>query len=175
MKSLQDVKKQVSEAKEKGIDVSELNRKLEKLLEEEKEMKKKEEEIRTKERVNNFLFFKLNLHLQDILIEFSCFQVTPWNVDTISNPGFTKTVINKPAARQSEKLSDEEREKRMKVFIKENEKLLKEYGMLRKYDDSKRFLQEHPQLVCEDTANYLVMWCINLELEDVRTVLCKNT
>lgn len=142
IKNLQDVKKQISEAKDKGLDISELGSKLEKLLEEEKGIKTKEEEIKTKERV------------------------TPWNVDTISNPGFTKTVINKPASRHNEKLSDEEREKRMKAFIKENEKLLKEYGMLRKYDDSKRFLQEHPQLVCEDTANYLVMWCINLELED---------
>ncbi|XP_023212656.1 hsp90 co-chaperone Cdc37-like [Centruroides sculpturatus] len=37
--------------------------------------------------------------------------------------------------------------------------------MLRKYDDSKRFLQDHPFLACEETANYLVMWCINLEVE----------
>lgn len=39
--------------------------------------------------------------------------------------------------------------------------------MLRRYDDSKRFLQENQHLVCEDTANYLVIWCINLEMEEV--------
>ena len=28
------------------------------------------------------------------------------------------------------------------------------------------FFQEHPELACEDTANYLVVWCINLEMEE---------
>ncbi|KAK9498739.1 hypothetical protein O3M35_003306 [Rhynocoris fuscipes] len=142
IKKLAETRKKIAEAKEKGLDTKDLDATLNKLLDEEKEIKKKEDDIKAKERV------------------------TPWNVDTISNPGFTKTVINKPSQRKNEQLSDEEREKRMKAFIKENEKLLKEYGMLRKYDDSKKFLQDHPQLVCEDTANYLVMWCINLELED---------
>lgn len=94
-------------------------------------------------------------------------QVTPWNVDTISNPGFTKTVINSPPPLKDENLTEEEREKKMKQFVKQNEKLLKQFGMLRKYDDSKRFLSENLQLVCEDTANYLVIWCINLEMEEV--------
>ena len=40
--------------------------------------------------------------------------------------------------------------------------------MLKHYDDSKRYLTENPDLVCEDTANYLVVWCIDLEIEDVR-------
>ncbi|CAB0012832.1 unnamed protein product [Nesidiocoris tenuis] len=100
-------------------------------------------------------------------------EIAPWNVDTISNPGFTKTVINKKPPRKAEELSDEEKEKRMQKFIKENEKLLKEFGMLRKYDDSKKFLMEHPQLVSEDTANYLVIWCINLEMED-KTMLSQH-
>lgn len=39
--------------------------------------------------------------------------------------------------------------------------------MLRKYDDSQHFLQEHPHLACEETANYLVIWCVNLEVEEV--------
>lgn len=94
-------------------------------------------------------------------------QVTPWNVDTISQPGFTKTIVNKPAARAKEELSEEERDKKFKEFVKENEPLLKQFGMLRKYDDSKRFLQDHPHLACEETANYLVIMCINLEMEEV--------
>lgn len=99
--------------------------------------------------------------------KFFQFKVTPWNVDTISQPGFTKTVVNKPAARQKNELSEEEQEKKFKSFIKENESLLKQFGMLRKYEDSKRFLMDHSQLACEDTANYLVYWCINLEMEEV--------
>lgn len=91
---------------------------------------------------------------------------TPWNVDTISKPGFEKTVINKPPPRPNyDNLSEEEKERIMKEFVKANEKLLKQYGMIRRYDDSKRFLSEHNQLVCENTANYLVIWCINLEME----------
>lgn len=91
---------------------------------------------------------------------------TPWNVDTISKPAFSKTVINKKAFEKPyEELSEEEKEHRMRDFVKDNEKLLKQFGMLRKYDDSKKFLLDHHQLVCEATANYLVIWCINLEME----------
>lgn len=91
---------------------------------------------------------------------------TPWNVDTISKPGFAKTIINtKPAEKPYHELSDEEKEQRMRDFVKENEKLLKQYGMLRKFEDSRKFLLDHSHLVCEATANYLVIWCINLEME----------
>lgn len=94
-------------------------------------------------------------------------QKTPWNVDTISKPGFAKTVINKEAIRPKySDLTEDEKEEQMKVFVKENEKKVKQYGMLRKYDDSKKFLVENHQLVCEDTANYLVIWCIQLQMED---------
>ncbi|XP_055376283.1 hsp90 co-chaperone Cdc37 [Condylostylus longicornis] len=92
---------------------------------------------------------------------------TPWNVDTISKPGFQKTVINKkPEKKDESQMSEEERERNMKTFIKQNEKMVERYGMLRKYDDSKKFLLEHHNLVCDDTANYLVIWCINLEMEE---------
>ena len=96
-------------------------------------------------------------------------QQQPWNVDTIAQPGFTKTVINTkaPAKDEDADLPDDVREQKMKVFVKENEKKLKEYGMLRRYDDSKKFLQENSHLVCENTANYLVIWCINLCMEEV--------
>ncbi|KAJ8935072.1 hypothetical protein NQ314_013017 [Rhamnusium bicolor] len=94
-------------------------------------------------------------------------KMTPWNVDTISKPGFQKTVINKkPTRPKDENLTEEEREARMKKFIKENEKDLKHFGMLRRYEDSRAFLKDHNNLVCEDTANYLVIWCINLEMEE---------
>lgn len=96
-------------------------------------------------------------------------KLTPWNIDTIGQDGFTKTVINMkpPRGNDDASLSDEEKEKRMKQFVKDHEKKLKEFGMLKRYDDSKKFLQEHPYLVCENTANYLVIWCINLEMEEV--------
>ena len=40
--------------------------------------------------------------------------------------------------------------------------------MFRHYEDTQRFLEEHLELVCEETANYLVVWCIDLEMEEVR-------
>jgi cell division cycle protein 37 len=49
----------------------------------------------------------------------------PWNVDTISQEGFSKTAINKQLNRKKEELSEEEKEKRMRQFVKENEKDLK--------------------------------------------------
>lgn len=94
-------------------------------------------------------------------------KLTPWNVDTISKPGFEKTVINrKLTQKEYDEMTDEEKEQHMKDFVKQNEKLIKKYGMMRKYEDSKAFLLQEHHLVCEDTANYLVIWCINLEMED---------
>ncbi|KAH8408109.1 hypothetical protein KR222_008850 [Zaprionus bogoriensis] len=137
---LMDVKERI--AKKEG-DEAALKQELEKIENEGKELDRIENDMLKKE------------------------KKTPWNVDTISKPGFEKTVINKKAGRKpEEQLSEEEREQRMKQFVKDNEKLCKQYGMLRKYDDSKRFLQEHLDLVCEETANYLVIWSINLEMEE---------
>ncbi|KAG5682076.1 hypothetical protein PVAND_011458 [Polypedilum vanderplanki] len=93
-------------------------------------------------------------------------QLAPWNVDTLSQPKFSKTVINKKDERNYEEMTDEEKEQHMKKFVKENEALMKQFGMLRKFDDSKTFLMKHTSLVHEDTANYLVIWCINLEMEE---------
>lgn len=92
---------------------------------------------------------------------------TPWNVDTLSKPGFEKTVINKKKPREDEaNLTEEEKDQRMNRFIKDNDKSLKHYGMLRRYDDSRLYLKENSHLVCEHTANYLVYWCIQLEMEE---------
>lgn len=95
----------------------------------------------------------------------------PWNVDTISKPGFTKTIVNVPKPAPSEEnLTEEEKAKRLENFINENKSKLKTFGMFRKYKDSQEFLQKNPQLVCEDTANYLVIWCIDLQMEGVSFV-----
>lgn len=42
-------------------------------------------------------------------------------------------------------------------------------GMLRRWDDSQRFLANMPQLICEETANYLILWCTMLQQEGVKT------
>lgn len=143
-KKVKATKEQLSKAEQTGDNnVEDLRKKLKELEVEAEEIKKKEDDLKKKERI------------------------TPWNVDTISKPGFAKTVINKrPERPKDDNLTDEEREARMKTFIKENEKELKHFGMLKKYADSKEFLKSHNHLVCENTANYLVLWCINLEMEE---------
>nr|ADG65125.1 hypothetical protein [Drosophila pseudoobscura] len=83
-------------------------------------------------------------------------------VDKICKSVYKKIGIDKSAGRKpDEELSLEE----FQEFVKENEELCKQYGMLRKYEDSRRFLEEHQQLVCEETCCFLTNWCIDLELE----------
>merc|ERR1719278_2002161 len=90
----------------------------------------------------------------------------PQNVDTLSSDGFSKTIVNTQEKPKYEELSEEEREKKMKQFVKDNEKLMKEYGMLQKFDDSKKFLMDgRTHLASDETANYLVLWCLDLEME----------
>ncbi|CAG9814122.1 unnamed protein product [Phaedon cochleariae] len=143
-KKINEIKEKVKEAEKSSAENLEtLNKNLQELEKEMEALKKEEDDFKKKD------------------------KLTPWNVDTISKPGFAKTVINKkPARPKDENLTEEERETRMKKFIEENKKDLKNFGMLRKYDDSRMFLKSHPHLVCEDTANYLVIWCINLEMEE---------
>lgn len=145
-KKYKETKNKLEEAKKSNCDLSELTKAMEELEKEAKGIKEKEEDLIKKE------------------------KLTPWNVDTISQSGFSKTVFNTKPKPKQEDLSEEEREAKMKKFIKQHEKEMKEFGMLQKYDDSKRYLQEHLHLVCEETANYLVIWCINLQMEDVSII-----
>ncbi|XP_055606909.1 hsp90 co-chaperone Cdc37 [Uranotaenia lowii] len=126
--------------KEGNLD--ELKKSLEELEKEQKRMKDAEEELKKKEKLQ------------------------PWNVDTISKDGFQKTVINKSAINKKQELTEDQKEMNLKDFIKKYEKILKQYGMMQKYEDSKKFLRDNHQLVCEDTANYLVIWCIELEMQE---------
>ncbi|KJE95427.1 hsp90-like protein [Capsaspora owczarzaki ATCC 30864] len=90
-----------------------------------------------------------------------------WNVDNISKPGFNKTVVNKGAAATpaSSSKSDEEEAQDLRSFIKKNEARIKKYAMYSKLDETHMYLGENLDLVCEDAANYLVIWCLELEME----------
>lgn len=115
----------------------------EELKKQEEEYRRKEEELLKKERL------------------------TPWNVDTISHDKFAKTIINKEVPKKSDaELTEEERAERYKVFLEKNRAKIKHFGMLKHYEDSKQYLIENSELVCDDTANYLVVWCIDLEIEE---------
>lgn len=141
LRRLAETKKKIVGVDETSPNLDSLKKELEQLEKEAKQLQKKDDDIKKKD------------------------KSTPWNIDTISEPGFTKTIINTKPLRTNENLTEEEKEEKMKQFIKDNEKFLKQFGILRKYDDSKKFLLDHSQLACEETANYLVIWCINLEME----------
>ncbi|XP_035040990.1 hsp90 co-chaperone Cdc37-like 1 isoform X1 [Hippoglossus stenolepis] len=51
------------------------------------------------------------------------------------------------------------------TFLQTYENELRHFGMLRRWDDSQRFLAHMPQLICEETANYLILWCMRLQHE----------
>ncbi|XP_024914345.1 hsp90 co-chaperone Cdc37-like [Cynoglossus semilaevis] len=85
----------------------------------------------------------------------------PWNVDTISKEGFSRSVFNIEAETEEE---EEDAEKR-RTFLETHGKEIKHFGMLRRWDDSQKYLSDNPQLVCEETAHGLVSTCIDLEID----------
>merc|ERR1719220_1111507 len=140
---LKEVRERVKIEEESGGDnLEELKKSLGDIEKQAVSVKKKEEEVLTEK------------------------KKMPKNVDTLSSAGFSKTIVNTGVKPKYEELSEEEREKKMRQFVKDNEKLMKEYGMLQKFDDSKKFLMDgRTHLASEETANYLVLWCLDLEME----------
>ncbi|XP_061603170.1 hsp90 co-chaperone Cdc37-like 1 isoform X1 [Phyllopteryx taeniolatus] len=70
---------------------------------------------------------------------------------------FDKSIINVQ--------NEPEEAEQCKESIHKSEQDLRHFGMLRRWDDSQRFLAEKPQLICDETANYLFLWCITLQQE----------
>ncbi|XP_056136976.1 hsp90 co-chaperone Cdc37 [Lampris incognitus] len=93
----------------------------------------------------------------------------PWNVDTLSKDGFSKSVLNIKHVAKEE--TEEEKEEKHKNFVDKHEKQIKHFGMMRRWDDSQKYLSDHPHLVCEETANYLVVMCIDLEVEEKHALM----
>lgn len=114
-------------------------KKMKEAKKEEAKLKKKDEELSKKERL------------------------TPWNVDTISKEGFSRSIINKPKPKKE--LTEEEKHKQLLSFVDRYENDIKKFGMHRDYDTSMTYLRDNPHLVCEDTASYLTMWCVTLQVE----------
>ena len=146
---LKEVKERVKKEEESGGDnLEELKKSLGDIEKQAAHARKKEEEVLTEK------------------------KKMPKNVDTLSSAGFSKTIVNTASKPKYEELTEEEREKKMKQFVKDNEKLMKEYGMLQKFDDSKKFLMDgRTHLASEETANYLVLWCLDLEMEGWKQTL----
>ncbi|RVE75926.1 hypothetical protein OJAV_G00003590 [Oryzias javanicus] len=93
----------------------------------------------------------------------------PWNVDTISKEGFSKSVLNISSSRKQGTL--EEKVEKHKTFVEKFAEEIKHFGMLRRWDDSQKYLSDHPHLVCEETANYLIVICIDYEIEEKHALM----
>ncbi|XP_041959630.1 hsp90 co-chaperone Cdc37 [Alosa sapidissima] len=93
----------------------------------------------------------------------------PWNVDTLCKEGFSKSVLNIKPENQEE--TEDEKEEKHKTFVEKHEKEIKHFGMMRRWDDSQKYLSDNPHLVCEETANYLVIMCIDLEVEEKHALM----
>nr|XP_046270378.1 hsp90 co-chaperone Cdc37 [Scatophagus argus] len=156
-KTLQECRRKVGEAQKKVQELSisasgDAKAELSKAQAEEKKLKKEEREWERKLEEHNREEKKM-----------------PWNVDTLSKDGFSKSIVNKVPDSAEE--TEEEREKKHKTFVEKNEKQIKHFGMLRRWDDSQKFLSDNPHLVCEETANYLVIMCIDLEVEEKHALM----
>jgi len=92
-------------------------------------------------------------------------ELAPWNVDTICRDGFSKTTVNKIPEKQKEMTEDEKIEQ-TRAFMDKYKDEIEKFGFYNKWDNSKEYLLAHQHLVCEDTANYLTIWCVNLQMEE---------
>ncbi|KAB5523801.1 hypothetical protein PHYPO_G00156580 [Pangasianodon hypophthalmus] len=156
-KSLLEAKKKLLEAQRR---VQELERaSTDKAKKELEEAKTQEKQLRKEERSCEK---KLEEHRREE-------KKMPWNVDTLSKEGFSKSVLNvKPEVKEE---TEDEKEQKHKTFVEKYEKQIKHFGMLRRWDDSQKYLSDNPHLVCEETANYLVIMCIDLEVEEKHALM----
>uniref|UniRef100_A0A8C1RNC3 Hsp90 co-chaperone Cdc37 n=1 Tax=Cyprinus carpio TaxID=7962 RepID=A0A8C1RNC3_CYPCA len=80
----------------------------------------------------------------------------PWNVDTLSKEGFSKSVVNVKPEKEEE--TEEEKEEKHKSFVEKYEKQIKHFGELL-------------FRASRETANYLVIMCIDLEVEEKHALM----
>jgi len=92
-------------------------------------------------------------------------KLAPWNCDTICREGFSKTTVNKLPDKKKE-LSEEERLDHSQKFMDKYKSEIEKFGYYSNWDDSKEYLLANKHLACEDTANYLTYWCVNLQMEE---------
>ncbi|XP_067839531.1 hsp90 co-chaperone Cdc37-like 1 [Heptranchias perlo] len=95
-------------------------------------------------------------------------RMSSWNVDTISKEGFNKSVINKSI---ESKEVEEEKDGKDATFGQKYEQQIRHFGMLKRWADSQRYLSDHPHLVCQETADYLIKWCFHLKEEEKQALM----
>ncbi|XP_045903285.1 hsp90 co-chaperone Cdc37 isoform X2 [Micropterus dolomieu] len=127
--------------------------------EEEAELKKVQAEVRKLKKDEKLFGKMIEEHRREE-------KKLPWNVDTISKEGFSKSVLNiKAVTKEKEKIE------KHKTFVETYGKEIKHFGLLRRWDDSQKYLSDNPHLVCDETANCLVAVCIDFEIDEKHALM----
>ncbi|GCB71428.1 hsp90 co-chaperone Cdc37-like 1 [Scyliorhinus torazame] len=93
-------------------------------------------------------------------------RLSSWNIDTDSKEGFNKSVINKKI-----KCKEVEEDGKNVTFAQKYNQQIRHFGMLKRWVDSQRYLSDHPHLICQETANYLIKWCFHLKEEEKQALM----
>uniref|UniRef100_UPI0037E803C5 hsp90 co-chaperone Cdc37-like n=1 Tax=Semicossyphus pulcher TaxID=241346 RepID=UPI0037E803C5 len=145
LKKLEEEGKEGEEDEEKDAELKKLQAEVKKLKKDEKSYERMIEEYRQEKK-------KL-----------------PWNVDTLSKEGFSKSVLNiRPITKEE---TEEEKVTKHNTFVEKYAKEIKHFGMLHRWDDSQKHLSDNPHLVCEETANCLVVICIDHEIDEKHALM----
>ncbi|XP_028658136.1 hsp90 co-chaperone Cdc37-like 1 [Erpetoichthys calabaricus] len=76
-----------------------------------------------------------------------------------------KEVFNKSLINVHNGNSTRSEETKTEGFVQKYESQIQYFGMLRRWEDSQRYLSDNPHLVCDETTNYLILWCFHLQAE----------
>ncbi|XP_061117893.1 hsp90 co-chaperone Cdc37-like 1 isoform X1 [Conger conger] len=88
----------------------------------------------------------------------------------VLHPDCSRDVFNKSIINVQSRSMEAEHDK-SKTFVQKYEQELRHFGMLRRWDDSQRFLSDRPYLICEETSNYLILWCFRLQAEEKEALM----
>ncbi|XP_045903286.1 hsp90 co-chaperone Cdc37 isoform X3 [Micropterus dolomieu] len=66
---------------------------------------------------------------------------------------------------------EKEKIEKHKTFVETYGKEIKHFGLLRRWDDSQKYLSDNPHLVCDETANCLVAVCIDFEIDEKHALM----
>jgi len=92
-----------------------------------------------------------------------------WNVDTLSTEVASKTLINKPRPeyKHYDQMTEEEKNAHFERFHKDDDfkTKIKTFGMTPTPEASQEYLSKNTDVVCDFTASFLTIWCVDLAQE----------
>lgn len=88
-----------------------------------------------------------------------------WDVDNIGHESQSKTVINAGPKKNPAEDVD------MTTFFKKYGEEIEKFAMLSDPDESMRFLRDHIHLISEHLGSYLVIWCVDLCVEEKKDLM----